>query len=751
MRAQEFITEGQEKKPVTIYTNPANKGATVDDSIKKSLPVTQISFDKLQQWESHKTMQDPRVADWVNNKLLPELQQNGTLDPLSVWNDNGELFVIDGNHRFVAYQQAGYRGRVPVQIVPDNMITIVDTVMSKQAMAENKAAGINKMFNNLGDPVYANLQRVALLAMQGRQSEAAGRLQTVIKHADSAVQKKIIDAVNNIKPVTINGRVADSSTLDKSKQHNDWITNTFIPWVQSLLGHQDVTEAKTVEFEGLTLKVIKQGHELTVDALDEWGNKVLGHVKFNIGDGKELDPQDLRVDDKYQGQGIARVMYDYVKSLGYTINRSWDQTDAGAGFWNKHRGEDVRVWESFLDEANASAVQFQTASTDNYQSSFTVTAIADGKTVGHFSFFRDPETDDVHNQAEVTDDVQGKGYGKALLLKAIEVANDHGLGFQEDSQSLSRAQSRVYDSLYDAGWIVDADGYWFLTPEGEQELARISTMQQGMAEARKNPEQNTKYQSGWAELAAWARKNNVWLKPHEWAISMTYVPKLGINPGPGISEDTPRGIYFYPFQWAYSVKMDKEALPWADNAPYIQLFQYSTGTELYDPNQIPLASAVAQLKNYGITDEDIAAEKENYPGISTYNLLVWCLGRKYDDNKRVTILNKVLRNLGYDYMIDNGKGWIAINEPTQGVVLNPKIIDKVVTFNNYTRKKEQDMSENFADGKNPGRKGLSKRMGVNTKASVSSLRKTAKNSSGEKARMAHWLANMKAGRAKKNK
>ena len=61
------------------------------------------------------------------------------------------------------------------------------------------------------------------------------------------------------------------------------------------------------------------------------------------------------------------------------------------------------------------------------------------------------------------------------------------------------------------------------------------------------------------------------------------------------------------------------------------------------------------------------------------------------------------------------------------------------------------VGENFADGKKPGRKGLAKRSGVNTKASVSSLRKTAKNSTGEKARMAHWLANMKAGRAKKNK
>jgi hypothetical protein len=61
---------------------------------------------------------------------------------------------------------------------------------------------------------------------------------------------------------------------------------------------------------------------------------------------------------------------------------------------------------------------------------------------------------------------------------------------------------------------------------------------------------------------------------------------------------------------------------------------------------------------------------------------------------------------------------------------------------------QEILSENFADGKKPGRKGLAKRAGVNTKASVSSLRKTAKSSSGEKQRMAHWLANMKSGRKK---
>ena len=36
----------------------------------------------------------------------------------------------------------------------------------KSVSENDTAAGINKMFNNLGDPVFSNLQRVALLAMQ---------------------------------------------------------------------------------------------------------------------------------------------------------------------------------------------------------------------------------------------------------------------------------------------------------------------------------------------------------------------------------------------------------------------------------------------------------------------------------------------------------------------------------------------------------------------------------------------------------
>ena len=61
--------------------------------------------------------------------------------------------------------------------------------------------------------------------------------------------------------------------------------------------------------------------------------------------------------------------------------------------------------------------------------------------------------------------------------------------------------------------------------------------------------------------------------------------------------------------------------------------------------------------------------------------------------------------------------------------------------------KNKNVLENFADGKNPQDKGDAKRHGVNTKASVSSLRKTAKQG-GRKGQLAHWMANMKSGKAK---
>ena len=63
----------------------------------------------------------------------------------------------------------------------------------------------------------------------------------------------------------------------------------------------------------------------------------------------------------------------------------------------------------------------------------------------------------------------------------------------------------------------------------------------------------------------------------------------------------------------------------------------------------------------------------------------------------------------------------------------------------------KEFRENFADGKKKGksRPGRVKKSGASCNGSVTALRKRAKNSSGEKAKMYHWCANMKSGRKKK--
>jgi len=131
--------------------------------------------------------------------------------------------------------------------------------------------------------------------------------------------------------------------------------------------------------------------------------------------------------------------------------------------------------ESPFNEVQENPVKFNVETPDNFKHSFQITLTVHGKYVGHFNFVRDPETDDVTNEVEVESRFQGQGYGKLLLLKAIEVANSHRLDFQQDIRGITDAQQNVYDSLENAGYIVTpGDGFWFLTPQGEQELGTLS-------------------------------------------------------------------------------------------------------------------------------------------------------------------------------------------------------------------------------------------------------------------------------------
>jgi uncharacterized protein YuzE len=120
------------------------------------------------------------------------------------------------------------------------------------------------------------------------------------------------------------------------------------------------------------------------------------------------------------------------------------------------------------------------------------------------------------------------------------------------------------------------------------------------------------------------------------------------------------------------------------------------------------------------------------------------MGKIEDGGKIVRILKKQ-----HTVPFSDEKNWLLIDtDPAKGNKgLGLKWVPASTRFT-WVRPYRDSIDENFADGRNPQDKGDSKRHGINTKASVSSLRKTAKQG-GRKGQLAHWLANMKSGRAKK--
>ena len=109
----------------------------------------------------------------------------------------------------------------------------------------------------------------------------------------------------------------------------------------------------------------------------------------------------------------------------------------------------------------------------------------------------------------------------------------------------------------------------------------------------------------------------------------------------------------------------------------------------------------------------------------------------YGGEKEKKYMYKQLRRLGYD--VQDAEGFVDL-QYDEGYSDDPNAYRLLIS-----------MKENFADGKKKGksRPGRVKRAGASCNGSVTSLRKRAKASSGEKAKMYHWCANMKSGRKKK--
>jgi hypothetical protein len=289
-----------------------------------------------------------------------------------------------------------------------------------------------------------------------------------------------------------------------------------------------------------------------------------------------------------------------------------------------------------------------------------------------------------------------EGVGDIYSIRQMgDIANDLGNGYvltdesYDDDDGFTKAMYAVYhqegeDQFRFVDWVNTRSSYRYTQDEFNQAVQQVvdsDSKNNELSEVRTNPDRNRRPGSGKYELINYA-EDNINDKDN-WAVSMTAEPKLGINPQVGISEDTPKGIYFYPLRYFMQMADRDESLPWGDNFPYLQLFQYDRSGEMTKDTQVDPAKLKQALRQY-CPEEVIqqAIDEPEYDG-TPYWFIYDCLSRLgKSDETNVIRWNKVLRDLGFTSVYDDGGGWIAHNEPTQGVVLDPRIIKQHKMFVN---------------------------------------------------------------------
>jgi len=140
------------------------------------------------------------------------------------------------------------------------------------------------------------------------------------------------------------------------------------------------------------------------------------------------------------------------------------------------------------------------------------------------------------------------------------------------------------------------------------------------------------------------------------------------------------------------------------------------------------AAIASSLPKFAMADNKLIVKADN--------------GKIYDISKFPGTLQEKVKSFKEAIAKVYAKNNTAV--PSFKFYLNDKFIGSIDHTGNVYK-------ENFADGKVKGksRPGRVKKSGASCSSSVTELRKKAKNSSGERAKMYHWCANMKSGQAKK--
>ena len=461
-----------------------------------------------------------------------------------------------------------------------------------------------------------------------------------------------------------------------------------------------IVEYKTEEYNGLRFSTDIKNGQLIVRALDDWGTNELGHVVFNIGDQDELDPQDLEVDDRYQGQGIAKTMYDYVKTLGYEIHRSWDQTPAGAGFWNKHRGADERVWEDAQPKKQVvSAIQ-------------KVLPVAQeiwfhgSRAIGKHR--RNSDTDIL---VVVPDDLVGDQYLAVvrILQKLSSLFDNYDIQptksgtnihriAQEEGQllwpnHLALAEDRGQGAAGIILYAKDTGRYGLQQRSDDINDPGMWAAWGGGREPGETLEQCARRELG--EESGYAGP----IKLHHLADNPKYTTFIGVVP----HEFEPRANdEWKDYCWV-------EAGDWP--APM-------------HPGVAAALKNVLVTENMDHSRDDRAVEELKAALIARKDKL-----QSATDDQVYDIIDKIMTRIARSHNISGQK-------------LHDMWVDRYKQIPDTWI-----MNENFADGKGPGRPGDSQRHGIPKKATMAELEKAA-HAKGRKGQLARWQLNMRRGKAK---
>lgn len=238
-------------------------------------------------------------------------------------------------------------------------------------------------------------------------------------------------------------------------------------------------------------------------------------------------------------------------------------------------------------------------------------------------------------------------------------------------------------------------------------------------EARRNPEQNPREVSGHKGAVEFLLNSGVDI--NQIGISMTMINKIGVNPRS--TYNTPNGVYFYPGEYYLDRKGQEfpRNLPFVDDAPYIQIFQFPepilflddytnanyrrdleklktaldnipglldkfktkfTGRMLFSADTKDFTAFIEYLDQSKLTEGRVASPGGNIWFV-TWKLSQWL--RDVVGTRAANIWNWILRTvLGYNTVLDFGDGIIYPDEPTQGVVLNTPEIRLLKSFENST-------------------------------------------------------------------